>query len=216
MQPLPSSASRHEDKFLIHPAKLSTVMGMLNSHAQKDKHTGADGSYTVTSLYFDTPNFRCYRDHQQSLSKRFKARVRWYQEQEARHLELKIKHGRLIHKISHLFAEDSALLEDPSYIQTNLPRTFHPYLLTQPLKRLLTTSYQRHAYVLGSARITIDTHLAYATVDQRRHLKDPSIVLEIKTLCQYPLPLQRLLSEQTLERVSFSKYVNAVKGLHLA
>ena len=46
---------RHEVKHQISPPEDLVLSGRLRRLFPHDKHAGADGSYRVTSLYFDTP-----------------------------------------------------------------------------------------------------------------------------------------------------------------
>ena len=46
---------RHEQKHLIRPEEALVLAGRLGKLFKRDSHAGEDGSYRVTSLYFDTP-----------------------------------------------------------------------------------------------------------------------------------------------------------------
>ena len=72
------SPLRHELKYRINRRDdriLSERLGRLFAH---DSYAGSDGTYRVTSLYFDTPYDRAYRQKVNGVNRREKFRLRYY------------------------------------------------------------------------------------------------------------------------------------------
>ena len=71
---------RHELKHQISPQEDLVLAGRLRRLFPHDAHAGADGSYRVTSLYFDTPYDAALREKLDGVDRREKFRLRYYGE----------------------------------------------------------------------------------------------------------------------------------------
>ncbi len=69
---------RHEQKHQISRTEDLVLAGRLSKLFRRDSHAGPDGSYRVTSLYFDTPDDRALREKTEGFSRREKFRLRYY------------------------------------------------------------------------------------------------------------------------------------------
>ena len=69
---------RHECKHQISPPEDLVLSGRLRRLFAHDAHAGPDGSYRVTSLYFDTPYDAALREKLDGVDRREKFRLRYY------------------------------------------------------------------------------------------------------------------------------------------
>ena len=74
----PTVSFRHEDKHQIHPREDLVLAKRLRLLLPHDPYAGADGSYRVTSLYFDTPYDKALREKRDGVDRREKFRLRYY------------------------------------------------------------------------------------------------------------------------------------------
>ena len=71
---------RHEVKHQISPQEDLVLASRLGKLFPRDGHAGPDGSYRVTSLYFDTPYDTALREKLDGVDRREKFRLRYYGE----------------------------------------------------------------------------------------------------------------------------------------
>ena len=69
---------RHEVKHQISPQEDLVLASRLGKLFPRDGHAGPDGSYRVTSLYFDTPYDSALREKLDGVNRREKFRLRYY------------------------------------------------------------------------------------------------------------------------------------------
>ena len=168
-------------------------------------------SFDYESVYLDTPDLRCYRDHIDNRRPRFKIRTRLYHETEACFVEVKVK------------TKDEETVKrqrehDPSALGGLTPeaRRFLDEALDEltgapapeRLAPSLTTRYRR--MTLGSTdggeRVTTDLDVRLATADDRSTtLRDDLALVETKTE-KGRGAVDRLLAERGHEPITISKY----------
>ena len=91
----PPTAFRHEKKHQINLREDLVLSCRLRKLFAHDSHAGEDGSYRVTSLYFDTPYDDALRDKKNGVSQREKFRLRYYgKAPDAVRVEKRVKTGR--------------------------------------------------------------------------------------------------------------------------
>ena len=159
---------RHELKHQIAPQEDLVLTHRLRKLFPRDSHAGADGSYRVTSLYFDTPYDTALREKLDGVDRREKFRLRYYGASPAfLKLEKKYKVNGLCGKRSArltlqeaerlLAGEDAFLLErgDPL-----LAELYHKLRGTM-LRPRTVVCYDREAflYAPGNVRVTLDRNL---------------------------------------------------------
>jgi hypothetical protein len=76
----PKRDLRHEIKFLLNRSQQVALVEELSRHLQPDAH-GEGGQYAVTSLYYDTPDYKAYWDKVDGFKMRRKVRLRVYGDQ---------------------------------------------------------------------------------------------------------------------------------------
>ena len=88
-----TSVHRYELKHVLRPDVAKRVARFLNAHLQLDEHCGArDGNtYTVRSIYFDSPHFRCFHEKMAGNRYREKFRIRTYNHSDSAPLFLEHK-----------------------------------------------------------------------------------------------------------------------------
>lgn len=100
---------RHEQKHQISRTEDLVLAGRLSKLFRRDSHAGPDGSYRVTSLYFDTPDDRALREKTEGFSRREKFRLRYYgTDFSFIRLEKKFKIGGLCGKRSRRLSREQA------------------------------------------------------------------------------------------------------------
>lgn len=182
----------------------------------------------VTSLYFDSAGYSCYRQSNAGASERVKVRLRWYGALEtASPLTLEFKHraNHLGWKTQHAFSfadlAECNLRSLVSRFEHALDREERA-LVSQLRVPILVTSYFRHYFVTadGGVRVTVDTGLRY--LDQRlrpvlnltrdaRHCD--FAVVECKLEPGRDSHAPRLLCGLPLRHTRFSKYCHALQSL---
>ena len=159
---------RHELKHLIAPQEDLVLTHRLRKLFPRDSHAGADGSYRVTSLYFDTPYDTALREKLDGVNRREKFRLRYYGASPAFvKVEKKYKVNGLCGKCSArltlqeaerlLAGEGAFLLERGEPLLAELYHKLRGTLL-QPRT---VVCYDREAflYAPGNVRVTLDRNL---------------------------------------------------------
>ena len=159
---------RHETKHQISLQEDLVLACRLRKLFPRDAHAGADGSYRVTSLYFDTPYDAALREKLDGVDRREKFRLRYYGASSTFcKLEKKYKVNGLCGKRSArltlqeaerlLAGEDAFLLERGEPLLCEL---YHK-LRGMWLRPRTVVCYDREAflYAPGNVRVTLDRNL---------------------------------------------------------
>lgn len=208
---------RTEDKFKVLPSQCNKLLAFLYRYGLPDPYSDGAGYYSVISLYYDSRNRNCYRDHINGINRRFKCRLRSYNEQHKYQLEIKIKDGQLSRKVygGTNFDLGSGHLKLPPL--PSLIFAERQLLEANKLYPSAYTRYRRHAFTLDHFRITLDTQLAFAPPTLSTNFYRVSdCILEVKGIGSYPEKVLRVLSDYDLLKTSYSKYAQAIKELRLA
>ena len=161
-------AMRHESKHRISLREDLVLSRRLRKLFPHDRYAGEDGSYRVTSLYFDTPDDSALREKTDGICRREKFRLRYYgSDPSFIRLEKKFKVNGLCGKRSavltpeqtrSLLAGDRSFLReaaDPLFIE------FYSKLTGKGLRPRTVVRYDREAFVYapGNVRITLDRNI---------------------------------------------------------
>ena len=159
---------RHELKCQISPADHLALRQRLRTVMKRDPHVGADGLYTIRSVYFDNYRDKALREKLNGVQKREKFRIRYYNDDFSFiTLEKKIKHNDLCRKIDApltveeyrriLQAPGPWMLEHPEPLIQEL----YCKMKTQQLRPRVLVSYVREPYIYdaGNVRVTFDSHI---------------------------------------------------------
>jgi hypothetical protein len=166
---------------------------------------------TYGSLYFDTPNLRCFHDHRRGRRIRHKLRIRHYVDRNLSFFEVKTKHNELITEKRRL--ELAAGSEQLDTREIAFARAHARLEVSDELAPVARIQYRRLTLIGISVneRATIDVGLEVISLGGNRHSLDHVAIVELKqpTLdCGSPIK-QRLISGGHRER-SLSKYIAAV------
>jgi len=229
--------SRHEFKYIID----AHMMPIFEEYLQKiglDKDTAQDGSYIVTSLYFDTPLLDDYHDKLSGVKFRRKMRARIYENSFSYGgdvwLEIKEKHNMNIRKIrsvvdgdgfaSLLHNTDVAALKSRNGNDAQLRKFLH-YFQMKNYHPNIVVRYKRSAYVsyfLSEIRLTIDYDIETCAwsdfVDNGGmfSVAPGRAVMEVKFFGAMPWWFGDMVRRFHLSREPFSKYTNAIDALTAA
>ena len=196
-EPLKAIRLRHEWKHQINRQEDLVLSHRLRKLFDHDRYAGPDGSYRVTSLYFDTPYDSALREKLDGIDRREKFRLRYYgTDASFIRLEKKYKVNGLCGKRSaritaeqteKIFADDIGFLldsGDPLLIE------FYSKLRGRGLRPKTIVRYDREAFLYepGNVRITLDRSICtgLGSVDflnpEIFYLRalEPVTVLEIK------------------------------------
>lgn len=170
---------RHELKFAVPATEALVLSRRLGALLHRDPHAGADGRYTVRSLYFDTPADGALRAGHEGYSRRAKWRLRTYTDGASDAprtfvLEKKMKRAGLGTKAkAALTPEQAYVLAAPGPTDASLMAALSPpdspldpvlaefcaLTAAEPLVARTVVVYEREAYLhrAGNVRITLDT-----------------------------------------------------------
>jgi hypothetical protein len=238
---LPSFKARYEFKYLISPAQEAWIREATRMYCDPDEY-GVDGTYQVSSLYFDTWDWQLAMQTVEGVRNRYKIRIRTYgfTDEHPVFLENKGRVGTSILKqralMDRTYVEAVCKGEPPPDGGFQALRPDHQEDLTLFLNRMdltdmrprLWVAYEREAY--GSkfgdgARLTFDRYLKVQAPPEEHPfepveeawqtvvLDGEPIILEMKFNGAFPLWMQRIVHGLQLDRVSCSKYVQGAEQL---
>lgn len=216
---------RHELKYQIGEAEHLALAHRLGAVMRPDPHAGAEGRYTIRSIYFDNYRDVALREKLDGVQLREKFRIRWYNDDLSYiTLEKKIKHNDLCMKVSAplteaelrriLSAPDDWMLEHPS----ELVREFYCKMKLKQLKPRVLVSYEREPYVYaaGNVRVTFDSKIRTSLFHGEfleKGVPDISAtdmpsdrILEVKYDGFLPEIISCLLQSGGVRQQAFSKY----------
>lgn len=215
---------RHELKFVCTMPQLKIIENRIRPLLIPDPHTGPEGSYQISSVYFDDQWDTCFYENEDGTDPREKFRIRIYNGSDVKiTLELKQKLRGKTRKLSCPVSRTDCekvlygkILEDSE----NLPPVMRKFILQQKERRLLPkviVGYERVPYIfrLGNVRVTLDQDIFSASDVEKflegGYMRRPVMpagrhVLEVKYDEFLPDPVRQLLALETLQRTSYSKY----------
>lgn len=188
---------RHEYKHQISLREDLVLSQRLRKLFPRDKNASSNGTYRVTSLYFDTPYDNALREKLDGLNRREKFRLRYYgTDISFIRLEKKWKENGLCGKRSAQLTMEQVkklLMGDSEYLlQSGNPLLieFYSKLQGKGLRPKTIVAYDREAFLFapGNVRITLDRALrtGLGSIDFLNpslfHMKvmEQSTVLEVK------------------------------------
>ena len=216
---------RHELKYAVSPADYLALRSRLRAVMRPDPHAGADGRYTIRSVYFDNPDDLVLREKNDGVQRREKFRIRYYNDDlSLLTLEKKVKHDALCMKTgARLSLEECRLLGagEVDWMREHpepLVRELRAKMLAQRLYPRVLVSYTREPYVFsaGSVRVTFDSCIR-TTLFHRSFFEETvrdvpatdrpgDMLLEVKYDAYLPEVVRALLQEPGIRQQAFSKY----------
>ena len=238
-------ANRKELKFIVGKDILLDVRNRISFLMKKDPHQQGD-FYRIRSLYFDSPDYRCFRENKAGVSPREKYRIRIYNcRPEHMAAEIKQRHRDTITKMSALIdrnlfdrliksspadsvkaLEEAALSRKEEAAKTVLEK-YMEHVANEFYLPACIVDYERSAYVydICNVRITFDTNIMgsrefYRMFDHsltgRAALDSDLHVLEIKYDEFLPDEIAGVLGGLGLSRSSCSKYALCVERMGIS
>lgn len=227
--------NRFELKYVIALAQAEKFKQALLPFMCPDEHGGNKGKYGLTSLYYDSPDLRCYWEKEYGLRFRRKLRVRKYEtdtqitEATPVFVEIKQRVDRVTQKrrIVLPYADALRLCNDREYLEgygVDQPviDEMYVFLWQYNLRPVSIVRYDRQAFV-GSQydiglRVTFDTNLTVQTDRLRVHespkalpiLPMDKVVMEIKVNERIPTWLTNLIADHNFRLERISKYCRGI------
>lgn len=214
---------RNELKYYI-PKPFAVLLQKRLSHVLSyDSHALNDGSYWITSLYFDDLFSSALNDKLDGIEKRTKYRIRYYNKnQDLIRLEKKRKDGQKSFKdATRLTLEQAQQLASGNAVPSDdrLIAEMNHLLCHRALRPSIFVEYRRRAflYPAGNVRITLDDELTVSGFSQSLFKPCPpkipvllqgSVILEVKYDSIFPRHLSALLSDIPKINCAISKYAN--------
>ena len=212
---------RYEIKYILSSSQRKDLMKTMNGIMKIDKY----GHTTIRNIYFDTENYRLIRTSLDKPEYKEKLRVRSYRritEDDDVFVELKKKYESVVYKrriaLPEYITMDwlAAGGEQPggSQIEDEIEyfRNFYEGIAPK-----VFLSYEREAYYpvdSSDLRITLDSNIIARDKDLSLRsgvygenvISRDLTVLEVKVTNSMPMWLIRFLSENNIQKTSFSKY----------
>ena len=220
-------ASRHEEKYILDYRQYVLIKNRVSLVLKPDINS-IDGSYTVTSLYFDDLYKNAYYDKKDGQPVHIKFRIRSYNCTDSPiRLEKKTKRGIITQKESAMLSmPEFERLTEASFDLDGLSGELLPYVAEMKSGGLLpavTVRYQREAFILEGTdvRVTFDARLESLPSDtacffDAERIGTPSIhplsiIMEIKYTDKLPTLVRRLCAANS-SKLSVSKYALCTTG----
>ena len=229
--------NRFELKYVISLQQAGRFKDGLKRYMVPDAHGQGNGRYTLSSLYYDSPDLRCYRENDDGLKFRRKLRIRRYEtgevftDESPVFLEIKQRYDRVTQKRRTVLPYHEALhlcndrqVPDRGSGDKALVEEIYDFLWQYNLRPASLVRYDRQAfsgagYDVG-LRVTFDTSLSFQAT--QLHLHEPlsglpmlpasSVVMEIKVNERLPYWLADMIAAHNLQRVGISKYCRSIEA----
>lgn len=219
MSDIQSCFKRYEKKYLLTREQYEAMRNGMTEYMIPDTY----GNYSISNVYYDTPDYRLIRESLEKPVYKEKLRMRSYgvpSSRDAVFVEIKKKFDGVVYKRRiTMEMQDAALYlygarkGDGSQISREIDYFLRLY---HPVPKVFI-AYDREAYAAadgGELRITFDTGLRARSADVDLRLGDHGApllpegltLMEVKIPGAAPVWLARLLSENSIFPTSFSKY----------
>lgn len=227
--------NRYEIKYLVAPERLPEIDAVLGEALRRDVNGVHEGGYYVHSIYFDSPDYRYYREKIEGDLVRVKPRLRSYRTSldgppTGIFLELKGRYDRIVHKrrvsIDRLLAE-RLLYQTPVHpngwaAESPVLSEFQYLSHRFQLRPCVSVLYHRTAYFGAywpNLRMTFDrivlcspaTSLNAASEDFAQIIPCGQTVMEVKYNDKLPRFILSQLYSLGLQQRTFSKYATSLE-----
>ena len=227
--------NRYEHKYMLDRETFKKVIKILDEHMYMDSHNKDRTPYTISNIYFDTPDDYLIRNSLSKPEYKEKLRLRAYgipNENSKVYLEIKKKFKGIVNKRrttlrlseAYDFVTTGKAPEPKEYMNTQVLHEIEYFLKVYDLYPKLYLAYDRIAYFERDnkdLRISFDMNIRSRRYDLRlengdfgeRLLDGEFYMMEIKTSLAKPLWLTHMLDELNIKRRSFSKYGTEYKNM---
>lgn len=227
--------NRYENKYMLDTETFQKLSSRLSNYMVLDEYNKNGETYTITNLYYDTPDNHLIRTSLSKPKYKEKLRLRAYgvpdMDTEV-YAEIKKKVTGLVNKRrsalqlgeAYMFLQTGDLPPEMPYQNRQVLREIAYILQRYDLRPALYLAYDRRAYFgIGQhdTRVSFDCNIRTRRYDLRLEagdygrslLKDGQWLMEIKSIQSLPVWLCSLLSEYKIYPTSFSKYGTEYKQM---
>ena len=227
--------NRFELKYIISLQQAEKFKTALRAYLLPDEHGNNNGRYSLSSLYYDSPNYRCYWEKENGIKFRRKLRIRRYESDEIFtdetpvFVEIKQRVDRVTQKRRAIlpYIEALHLCNDrqiPNYDpkDKSVIEEIYVFLWQYNLIPASIVRYDRQAFIgtkydIG-LRVTFDTALTFQPYPLHLHevrsglpMFSPNrVVMEIKVNERIPYWLTEMIADHNLQLMRISKYCRSI------
>lgn len=220
--------NRYEHKYILDRETFNKVLEVMDKYMELDPYNVNHTPYTISNIYFDTPDDYLIRTSLSKPEYKEKLRLRAYgipKEASMVYLEIKKKFKGMVNKRrtalrldeAYGFVKTGTLTQPKKYMNKQVLKEIEYFLKIYNLSPKLYIAYDRIAYFErdnDALRISFDMNIRSRRYDLNledgdygdKLLSDDVYLMEIKTSLAKPLWLVQMLSELCIKRQSFSKY----------
>lgn len=195
---------RADTKFVMHVADLPSVLQEAREQYSVLEVAG-NRNRRYKTIYFDSEDYKLYRMHHNGKLRRYKLRIRKYQDTGQTFLELKSKNPKRHTEKTRMRYYGSGEDSDPLAPFRSFCR--HEAELLGKAKESLRVEFDRITLVHNSKpeRITIDTGLTLSSGNEQKELLNLCI-LEVKQPRDGGSPFSRIMLRKKIFPLRISKY----------
>lgn len=227
--------NRFELKYILTLEEAAKLTKELSKYVEPDPFSNENGKYLLTSLYYDSPDYRYYWEKVDGIKYRRKLRIRWYETEERLtddstvFVEIKQRVDRVTQKrrVPMTYREALRFCNEgimPKHDAEDRKALEEMYSLIKlhRLRPTAITSYERQAFVgtdydMG-LRITFDRHVTYRLRDLDMNagtydgfIVPPNyVIMEIKTNDRVPYWITELVAANNMRLIRVSKYCQSL------
>ncbi|MHC4423262.1 MAG: VTC domain-containing protein [Planctomycetota bacterium] len=229
---------RYEMKYVVSESKAAAIAHFIAPYLGLDHYSKLQpsGFYPIVSLYLDSDDLQLCRESLRGHLKRFKLRIRSYNDDPdyPRFFEIKRRANTVIIKSrARVSTQNVETMLSGQYVpplqdyktDVDTIKQFQLYMKSISAKPKVLVRYMRRAYegnMENRVRVTFDRRLCYRVsreaevlFDGRRwqhnHLTLKDVILEVKFTGRYPAWLGRMVQYFDLRQQSVSKYATSIK-----
>jgi len=220
--------NRREKKYIIDEDMLHVLQREIEPYMEADKHNPNNQVYTISNIYYDTPNNDIITRSIQKPIYKEKLRLRGYgvpKLEDKVFIEIKKKYNGIVNKRrskivlkdAYGFINDGHVYVMEEYMNEQIIREIEYFLSVDEIIPALYLAYDRYAYFDkkdSDFRLTFDTNIRTRRDrlglelgdDGKRLLEEGKWIMEIKATKAVPLWFAELLSKYEIYPMSYSKY----------
>ncbi len=229
--------NRFELKYVISLKEAERVKTVLRRFLVPDEHGNNNGRYSLTSLYYDSPDYRCYQEKMAGIKFRRKLRLRRYETGEILSadtpvfVEIKQRVDRVTQKRRARLPYSDALrllndrqLVDHATEDSDIIKEIFIMLWEYNMRPASIVRYDRQAFIgteydIG-LRVTFDTVLTFQAHPLHLHeqpngllmLPAHQVVMEVKVNERIPRWLTEMIAALNLQLTRVSKYCRSIEA----
>jgi SPX domain protein involved in polyphosphate accumulation len=230
------SFNRFELKYILTLRQAEEMKRALRPYLLIDEHGNQSGEYLLTSLYYDSPDYRCYHEKVDGVLARRKLRIRYYGElplyadDEQVMLEIKQRYNRVTQKRRAVLPLRVALnlcderrmpecsADDEPFIEEVVSFLWQYNLQPTSVVRYLRQALVGSEYDIG-LRVTFDSQLECQVQNLSMPMRGAVIplfpadlvIMEIKVNERIPYWLTELVAAKNLQLARVSKYCQSIE-----